>query len=54
MPLLAGVGHSSLDGAVELGREAVGSGAAGLLLMPPYFFRYNQDDIREIVEMFLL
>jgi 4-hydroxy-tetrahydrodipicolinate synthase len=47
VPLLAGVGHSSLDGAVELGREAAGSGAAGLLLMPPYFFRYNQDDIRE-------
>lgn len=47
VPMLAGVGHSSLNGAVELGREAVGSGAAGLLLMPPYFFRYSQDDIRE-------
>jgi len=47
VPLLVGVGHSSFDGAVELGREAAGSGAAGLLLMPPYFFRYNQDDIRE-------
>jgi 4-hydroxy-tetrahydrodipicolinate synthase len=46
-PLLVGVAHSSFDGAVELGREAVGSGAAGLLLMPPYFFRYNQEDIRE-------
>ena len=47
VPLLVGVGHSSLYGAVELGREAAGSGAAGLLLMPPYFFRYNQADIRE-------
>jgi 4-hydroxy-tetrahydrodipicolinate synthase len=47
VPLLVGIGHSSFDGAVELGREAVGSGAAGLLLMPPYFFRYNQEDIRE-------
>ena len=47
VPLLAGVSHSSLDGAVELGREAVASGAAGLLLMPPYFFRYGQADIRE-------
>jgi dihydrodipicolinate synthase/N-acetylneuraminate lyase len=47
MPMLVGVGHSSFDGAVELGREAVGSGAAGLLLMPPYFFRYGQEDIRE-------
>jgi 4-hydroxy-tetrahydrodipicolinate synthase len=41
------VGHSSMNGAVELGREAAGSGAAGLLLMPPYFFRYSQPDIRE-------
>jgi 4-hydroxy-tetrahydrodipicolinate synthase len=47
VPLLVGVGHSSFDGAVELGREAAGSGAAGLLLMPPYFFRYTQEDIRE-------
>jgi 4-hydroxy-tetrahydrodipicolinate synthase len=47
VPVLAGVGHSSLDGAVALGREACVAGAAGLLLMPPYFFRYDQDDIRE-------
>jgi 4-hydroxy-tetrahydrodipicolinate synthase len=47
VPLLVGVGHSSYYGAAELGREAAGSGAAGLLLMPPYFFRYNQQDIRE-------
>ena len=47
VPLLVGVGHSSMNGAVELGREAAGSGAAGLLLMPPYFFRYSQPDIRE-------
>jgi len=47
VPILAGVSHSTLDGAVELASEAVGSGAAGLLLMPPYFFRYGQDDILE-------
>jgi 4-hydroxy-tetrahydrodipicolinate synthase len=47
VPLLAGVSHSSLDGALELAREAAASGAAGLLLMPPYFYRYGQDDIRE-------
>lgn len=46
VPLLAGIGHSSLDGALELGREACSAGAAGLLLMPPYFFRYDQDDVR--------
>ncbi len=47
VPVLAGVGHSTLDGALELGREAVAAGAAGLLLMPPYFFRYQQDDLRQ-------
>jgi 4-hydroxy-tetrahydrodipicolinate synthase len=47
VPVLVGVGHATLDGAVALGREAASAGAAGLLLMPPYFFRYGQDDIRE-------
>lgn len=47
VPIMAGVSHSTLDGAVDLASEAVGSGAAGLLLMPPYFFRYGQDDISE-------
>ena len=47
VPVLVGVGHSTLGGAIELGREAVSAGAAGLLLMPPYFFRYSQGDIRE-------
>jgi dihydrodipicolinate synthase/N-acetylneuraminate lyase len=42
-----GVAHSTLDGAVELAREGIAAGAAGLLLMPPYFFRYQQEEIRE-------
>ena len=47
VPLLVGVSHSTLDGAVELGREASCAGAAGLLLMPPYFYRYEQAEVRE-------
>ncbi len=47
VPVLAGVSHSSLDGALALGREASAAGAAGLLLMPPFFFRYGQPEIRE-------
>lgn len=47
VPVLAGVGHATLEGALELGRQACSAGAAGLLLMPPYFFRYGQEDIRE-------
>jgi len=41
------VSHSTLDGALELGAEAITSGAAALLVMPPYFFRYDQADIAE-------
>jgi dihydrodipicolinate synthase/N-acetylneuraminate lyase len=52
VPVLVGVGHSTLDAAIELGREAVSAGAAGLLLMPPYFFRYSQEDIHEFYLQF--
>jgi 4-hydroxy-tetrahydrodipicolinate synthase len=47
VPVLAGVSHSTLDGALALGCEASAAGAAGLLLMPPFFFRYGQPEIRE-------
>ena len=52
VPVLVGVGHSTLDGAIELARAAVSAGAAGLLLMPPYFFRYRQEDIHEFYLQF--
>jgi 4-hydroxy-tetrahydrodipicolinate synthase len=52
VPVLAGVSHSTLDGALALGREASAAGAAGLLLMPPYFFRYRQPEIREFYTRF--
>lgn len=47
VPVIAGVGHSTMDGALALARAASDAGAAGLLLMPPYFFRYRQEEIRE-------
>ena len=46
LPLLVNVSHSTLDGAVELAREAASAGVAGVLLMPPYYFRQDQDAIR--------
>ncbi len=45
MPLLVNVSHSTLDGSVELAREAAASGAAGVFLMPPYYYKYSQDAI---------
>ena len=46
VPLLVNVSHSTLDGAVELAREAACAGVAGVLLMPPHYFRYSQEDIK--------
>jgi dihydrodipicolinate synthase/N-acetylneuraminate lyase len=52
VPIIAGVSHSTLDGAVELASEAISSDAGALLLMPPYFFRYSQEDILEFYQQF--
>lgn len=46
LPLLVNVSHSTLDGAIELAREAATAGVSGILLMPPYYFRQDQDAIR--------
>ena len=45
LPLLVNVSHSTLDGAVELARDAAKDGVSGVLLMPPFYFRYDQDAI---------
>jgi 4-hydroxy-tetrahydrodipicolinate synthase len=47
VPLLVGVGHSTLSGCLQLASEAIGAGADGLLLMPPFFFRYGQREVEE-------
>jgi 4-hydroxy-tetrahydrodipicolinate synthase len=47
VPVTVNVSHSSLDGALTLARGAASFGAAALLLMPPYFFQYSQEDIQE-------
>ena len=51
-PLFAGIGAATLDASLSLAHEARTAGAAGLLLPPPYFFRYDQDDIREFYLQF--
>jgi 4-hydroxy-tetrahydrodipicolinate synthase len=52
VPIIAGIGHSTLDGALELASEAITAGAAALLLMPPYFFRYDESDVAEFYRRF--
>ena len=52
VPVLAGVGSAALDQSVALAREARDAGAAALLVPPPHFFRYRQDEIREFYVQF--
>jgi 4-hydroxy-tetrahydrodipicolinate synthase len=53
VPVLVNVSHSALDCAVQLGQAAVRAGAAGLLLMPPYLFRYGERDVVEFFRAFM-
>ncbi|MCZ2157281.1 MAG: dihydrodipicolinate synthase family protein [Bryobacterales bacterium] len=46
LPVLAGVTHSTLEGTVELARHALEIGCEALLVMPPYYFRYEQEEIK--------
>jgi 4-hydroxy-tetrahydrodipicolinate synthase len=52
VPVLVGIGSATLDVSSALALEARRAGVAGLLLPPPYFFRYQQDDIREFYLQF--
>jgi 4-hydroxy-tetrahydrodipicolinate synthase len=45
VPLLCGVSHSTLDGALQLADEAISSGADGLMIMAPYFYNYSQREL---------
>jgi 4-hydroxy-tetrahydrodipicolinate synthase len=47
------VAHPTLEGAVLMAQEAEKAGAAGLLLMPPYFFRYSQEVVKAFFRAFI-
>ena len=47
VPIVAGVSHCTLDGTAALASQAAEAGAAAALVMPPYFFRYEQSEVRE-------
>lgn len=52
VPIIAGVSHSTLAGAIQLADEATSSGADALILMPPYFYPYPQCEIAEFYRQF--
>lgn len=53
LPLLVNVAHSTLAGAIELAEDAMEADVAGLLLMPPYYFRYTGAQIAEFYKQFV-
>ncbi len=44
-PVIAGVGATGTEAAVEACKEAEGLGAAGLMVLPPYFLRPDADGL---------
>lgn len=52
VPLIANVSHATLSGALQLADEAISSGADGLMIMPPHFFRYRQPEVAEFLRQF--
>lgn len=47
VPVIAGVGSATLDLSLDLARGARDAGAEALLLPPPYFYPYRQEEVRE-------
>lgn len=54
VPIMVNVSHSTFDGTVTLAESAMHAGAAGLLLMPPYFFRYGERDVLAFFRKFAM
>jgi 4-hydroxy-tetrahydrodipicolinate synthase len=52
VPVLIGVSHSTLVGALELAEHAIGIKASGVLLMPPYFYSYPEDQVFHFYDRF--
>lgn len=53
VPLAVNVSHSSFAAAVQLAENAIEAEAASILLMPPYFFRYSDDQLFAFYESFV-
>jgi dihydrodipicolinate synthase/N-acetylneuraminate lyase len=51
-PMLVNVSHSSLAGAIGLAENAIEAGAAGLLVMPPYFYKYSEQQVAAFYRTF--
>jgi 4-hydroxy-tetrahydrodipicolinate synthase len=52
VPVLVGAGSATLEISLTLAREARQAGAAAVLVPPPFYFRYQQDDIHAFYHQF--
>jgi 4-hydroxy-tetrahydrodipicolinate synthase len=46
IPVYAGIGAMSLEASLNLARDAMRAGAAGVLLPPPHFYTYSQEELK--------
>jgi dihydrodipicolinate synthase/N-acetylneuraminate lyase len=53
VPVLVNISHSTLVGTIDLAEHAVEVGAAGVLLMPPYFYVYGDGQLARFYEDFV-
>jgi 4-hydroxy-tetrahydrodipicolinate synthase len=53
VPMLVNVSHSTLEGAVQLAENAVAVEAHGILLMPPYYYTYSDDQLHSFFVSFV-
>jgi len=52
VPLFAGAGAVSLDDSLRLARMSLSAGAQGVLLPPPHFYQYRQEELRDFYLQF--
>jgi len=52
VPVLAGVADTAFEDALELARVAADAGAAAVVLAPPYYFSYSQEELFRYIERF--
>ena len=52
VPLMVNVSHSSFAGAIALAENALENEVAGILLMPPYFYHYSDDQLFAFYQQF--
>jgi 4-hydroxy-tetrahydrodipicolinate synthase len=52
VPILVNVTHSTLAGALHLADDAIAAGADGLMIAPPYYFRYGDEEVEQFYRVF--